>query len=110
MKVIDTLIGAVLIGIVVCALAVFVSPAHAGSGNAAGPICMQHVQKIDMMLENGRSKEDILEDFEGWLKTHEPVTPEYPSMVRNMIASAKGPGWPQEAYQACMDAMRGARL
>ena len=74
----------------------------------AGPLCMAHISHIDAMLDRGLTKEQILADFEQWLAAPGRETPadKYPGMVRTMIASAREPGWPEDAYRACIDAFK----
>ena len=95
-----------VLGAVVMVLFVLaVSPARAGSGSPAAGVCAAHVGYIENMLENGLTQDDILQNFEAWLRVHDPVSATYPDMVRAMIKASAQKGWQSGAMTECVRVM-----
>lgn len=71
-------------------------------------ICGRQIHYMRMALEDGKTPEQLMEDFEKWLASGvHPILPQYPQMVRNMIEAARYPGWEEGAYQACIRILNG---
>jgi hypothetical protein len=95
------------------ALLLFIALLQLGSNPEidVSAICFMHTSRISQMLANGNTSDQILADFERWLEGHEPITPEYPQMVRDMIAaSSKGGNWQDEAFKQCISTMSSKEL
>ena len=84
-----------------------VLPSGSNSQVDVGAMCMIHVSRISQLLEMGHTREQILADFEAWLSNHEPISPQYPTMVREMIESSKQANWQQGAFTQCVRVMTG---